>query len=179
MIAIRPAEAADVPLILQFIRELAIYEREPTAVVATEADLLRDGFGPSPRFHALLAEHDGMAAGFAFYFFVYSTWRGRPVLHLEDLFVPPSQRKKGIGIALMRRLARIAVDASCARFVWQVLDWNEPAIGFYRSLGAEILPQWQNVRIEGEALSRLAEGSSAGSTGAPPPGKNPVPSARE
>jgi GNAT superfamily N-acetyltransferase len=162
MIVIRPAVAADVPLILHFINELALYERDPDLVVATEADFLRDGFGPSPRFHVLIAEHDGVAAGFAFYFFTYSTWRGRPVLYLEDLFVPEEQRKKGIGVALMRRLARIAVDASCARFVWQVLDWNEPAIGFYRSLGAEILPQWHNVRIEGEALIRLAEGSTAG-----------------
>jgi GNAT superfamily N-acetyltransferase len=156
MLVIRPAEASDVPLILQLIRELALYEREPDAVVATEADLLRDGFGPTPRFQALIAEHDGAPAGFAFYFFTYSTWRGRPALYLEDLFVPLAQRKKGIGLALMQRLARIAVDASCARFVWQVLDWNEPAIGFYRSLGAEILPEWQNVRVEGEALKRLA-----------------------
>lgn len=162
MLMIRPAEAADVPLILRLIRELAAYEREPDAVVATEADLLRDGFGPTPRFQVLIAEHDGAPAGFAFYFFVYSTWRGRPVLHLEDLFVPTEHRKKGIGLALMRRLARIAVDASCARFVWQVLDWNEPAIGFYRSLGAEILPEWQNVRMEGEALIRFASESSAG-----------------
>jgi GNAT superfamily N-acetyltransferase len=156
MIVIRPAEAADVPLILDLIRELAIYEREPDAVVATEADLLRDGFGPTPRFQVLIAEHDGAPAGFAFYFFAYSTWRGRPVLYLEDLFVPVEQRKKGIGIALMRRLARLAVDAGCARFVWQVLDWNEPAIRFYESLGAEILRPWLNVRREGEALRRLA-----------------------
>src|SRR3954471_16406529 len=147
MLELRPAVAADVPLILAFVRALAAYEREPDAVVATEADLLRDGFGDSPRFRVLLAHWGDEPAGFAFYFFAYSTWRGRPVLHLEDLFVPPSQRKKGIGVALMRRLARIAVDASCARFAWQVLDWNEPAIGFYRSLGAEILPEWQNVRM--------------------------------
>lgn len=162
MIVIRPAEATDVPLILDLIRALAIYERDPDAVVATEADFLRDGFGPTPRFHVLIAERDGVAAGFAFYFFAYSTWRGRPVLYLEDLFVPAEQRKQGIGIALMRRLARIAVDAGCARFVWQVLDWNEPAIGFYKALGAEILPQWHNVRLQGEALKRLAESSSAG-----------------
>ncbi len=162
MIVIRPAEAADAPLILDLIRALALYERDPDAVVATEADFLRDGFGPTPRFQVLIAERDGVAAGFAFYFFTYSTWRGRPVLYLEDLFVAAEQRKQGIGLALMRRLARIAVDAGCARFVWQVLDWNEPAIGFYQSLGAEILPQWQNVRVQGEALERLAEGSSAG-----------------
>ncbi len=162
MIVIRPAEAADVPLILQLIRDLALYERDPDAVVATEADLLRDGFGPTPRFQVLIAEHDGAPAGFAFYFFTYSTWRGSQMLHLEDLFVREEARKQGIGIALMRRLARVAVDSGCARFGWQVLDWNEPAIGFYRSLGAEILPEWQNVRIQGEALARLAEGSSAG-----------------
>ena len=162
MLVIRPAEAADVPLILHLIRELAAYERDPDAVVATEADLLRDGFGPTPRFQALIAEHDGAPAGFAFYFFAYSTWRGRPVLHLEDLFVLPEHRKKGLGLALMRRLAQIAVEASCPRFTWQVLDWNEPAIGFYRALGAEILPEWQNVRLQGEALLRLASGSSAG-----------------
>jgi GNAT superfamily N-acetyltransferase len=162
MIVIRPAVAADVPLILDLIRALALYERDPDAVVATEADFLRDGFGPTPRFHVLIAERDGVAAGFAFYFFAYSTWRGRPVLHLEDLFVPAEQRKQGIGLALMRRLARLAVDTGCARFAWQVLDWNEPAIGFYRALGAEILPEWQNVRVQGEALLRLAEGSSAG-----------------
>jgi GNAT superfamily N-acetyltransferase len=157
MLVIRAAAAADVPLILRLIRELAAYEREPDAVVATEADLLRDGFGPTPRFEVLIAEHDGEPAGFAFYFFAYSTWRGRPALYLEDLFVPPEHRKKGIGLALMRRLARIAVDARCARFVWEVLDWNQPAIRFYESLGAEVLRSWLNVRVEGEALARLAE----------------------
>lgn len=157
MLVIRAAVAADVPLILRFIRDLAAYEREPDAVVATEADLLRDGFGPTPRFEALVAEHDGEPAGFAFYFFAYSTWRGRPALYLEDLFVQPEHRTKGIGLALMRRLARIAVDAQCARFVWEVLDWNQSAIRFYESLGAEVLRSWLNVRIEGEALARLAE----------------------
>jgi GNAT superfamily N-acetyltransferase len=157
MLVIRLAEAPDVPLILRLIRELAAYEREPDAVVATEADLLRDGFGPTPRFQVLIAEDAGEPAGFAFYFFAYSTWRGRPALYLEDLFVPIEHRRKGIGLALMRRLARIAVDAGCARFVWQVLDWNEPAIRFYESLGAEVLRSWLNVRMEGEALARLAE----------------------
>jgi GNAT superfamily N-acetyltransferase len=157
MLVIRAAEAADVPLVLRLIRALAAYEREPDAVIATEADLLRDGFGPTPRFQVLIAEDAGEPAGFAFYFFSYSTWRGRPALYLEDLFVPLEHRKKGIGLALMRRLARIAVDAGCARFVWEVLDWNEPAIRFYESLGAEVLRSWLNVRMEGEALARLAE----------------------
>ncbi len=156
MITIRPALAADVPLVLALVRELAAYEREPDAVLATEADLLRDGFGPTPRFQVLIAEDEGAPAGFAFYFHSYSTWRGRSVLYLEDLFVRPEHRKKGIGVALMRRLAKIAVDEGCPRFVWEVLDWNEPAIRFYESLGAEVLRPWLNVRIEGEALARLA-----------------------
>ena len=156
MITIRPALAADVPLVLALVRELAAYEREPDAVLATEADLLRDGFGPTPRFQVLIAEDEGAPAGFAFYFHSYSTWRGRSVLYLEDLFVRPEHRKKGIGVALMRRLAKIAVGEGCPRFVWEVLDWNEPAIRFYESLGAEVLRPWLNVRIEGEALARLA-----------------------
>jgi GNAT superfamily N-acetyltransferase len=143
--------------VLQLVRELAAYERAPESVVATEEDYLRDGFGPTPSFRVLMAEWDGAPVGFAFYFFAYSTWRGRPVLYLEDLFVRPEHRKKGIGLALMRRLARIAVDRGCARFVWEVLDWNEPAIQFYESLGAEVLRSWLNVRIEGSALERLGE----------------------
>jgi GNAT superfamily N-acetyltransferase len=156
MITIRPALAADVPLVLALVRELADYERDPDAVVATEADLLRDGFGPAPRFRVLIAEDEGAPAGFAFYFHGYSTWRGRPVLYLEDLFVRPEHRKKGLGLALMRRLAQIAVDEGCPRLVWEVLDWNEPAIRFYESLGAEVLRPWLNVRMQGEALERLA-----------------------
>ena len=159
MLAIRSAVDADVPLILKLVRALATFEREPEAVVATEADLLRDGFGSSPRFHVLLAEDEGEPAGFAFYFFAYSTWRGRPVLYLEDLFVLPEHRKKGIGLALMKALARLSVDQGCARFVWEVLDWNEPAIRFYESLGAEVLRSWLNVRLEGDALARLADGA--------------------
>jgi GNAT superfamily N-acetyltransferase len=158
MLSLRAAVAADVPWILQLVRELAAYEREPDAVVATEADLLRDGFGEAPRFRVLLADWDGEPAGFAFYFFAYSTWRGRPVLHLEDLFVRPPHRKLGIGLALMRRLARIAVAEGCARFTWQVLDWNEPALRFYASLGAEVRPTWLDVRLEGNALAKLARG---------------------
>ena len=129
---IRAATPADVPLILQFIRGLAIYEREPDAVTATEADLLRDGFGPEPYFHCLIAEEDGpdgkRAAGFAFYFFNYSTWTGRPGLYLEDLFVNPEFRGLGIGKALLARVAAIAVEKGCPRLQWEVLDWNTPAI---------------------------------------------------
>ncbi|MEO7113063.1 MAG: GNAT family N-acetyltransferase [Polyangiaceae bacterium] len=156
---IRPATASDATVILTLIRELAEYERDPDAVVATVEDLVRDGFGEAPRFRVLISEEDAEATGFAFYFFGYSTWRGRSVLYLEDLFVRPEHRKKGIGLALMRRLARIALDHGAQRFVWEVLDWNEPAIQFYASLGAQMLPSWLNVRLEGEALTKLAEGA--------------------
>jgi GNAT superfamily N-acetyltransferase len=159
MIRVRPAAAADAPLILALIRELAAYEREPDAVVATEADILRDGFGDPPRFQVLIGEHGGEPAAFAFYFFTYSTWRGRSCLYLEDLFVRPSSRRRGLGLALLRELAAIAVRERCDRFVWQVLDWNTPAIAFYESLGARPLREWITMRLEGEAIARLAAGA--------------------
>jgi GNAT superfamily N-acetyltransferase len=153
---IREATEADVPQILAFIRALAAYEREPDAVTATEADLLRDGFGPNPFYHCLIAEHDGKAAGFAFYFFNYSTWVGRPGLYLEDLFVLPEFRSLGLGKALLKKVAAIAVEKGCPRLQWEVLDWNTPAIDFYTAMGAEFLDEWRNVRVSGEALTRLA-----------------------
>lgn len=156
MLTLRPAGPADVPLIRSLIRELAEYEREPEAAVATEADLLRDGFGPAPRYFCLLALWDGAPAGFAFYFHNYSTWQGRWGLYLEDLFVRPAFRGRGIGKALFVALARLAVAQGCGRFQWQVLDWNESAIGFYEKLGARPLKQWLNMRLDGEALERLA-----------------------
>jgi GNAT superfamily N-acetyltransferase len=156
VLTIREATAADAPTILALVQELATYEREPDAVVATEADFVRNGFGERPLFRSLLAEWDGASAGFALYFFGFSTWTGSPVLYLEDLFVRPEHRKKQIGLALMQRLAREAVGLGCKRFVWQVLDWNEPAIRFYESLGAGVLREWLTVRLEGEALERLA-----------------------
>lgn len=165
MVTLRPAEPADVPLILAFIRELAEYEREPEAAVATEADLLRDGFGDRPRFHVVIAEHDGAPAGFAFYFFTYSTWRGRPCLYLEDLFVRPAFRRRGVGLALLRELAAIATRERCDRFVWQVLDWNAPAIAFYESLGARPLREWITMRLEGEAIAALAGGAASPARG--------------
>jgi GNAT superfamily N-acetyltransferase len=155
-ITIRPAAPEDVPLILHFIRGLAIYEREPDAVTATEADLLRDGFGENPYYHCLIAESDGKPAGFAFYFFNYSTWTGRPGLYLEDLFVNPEFRGLGIGKALLARVAAIAVEKGCPRLQWEVLDWNTPAIEFYQALGAEFLDAWRNVRMTTEAISKLA-----------------------
>jgi GNAT superfamily N-acetyltransferase len=153
---IRPATRADIPQILAFIRALAAYEREPDAVKATEAGLERDGFGPNPFYSCLIAEHDGRAAGFALYFFNYSTWLGRPGLYLEDLFVEPEFRGLGIGKALLERVAAVAVDKGCPRLQWEVLDWNTPAIEFYRAMGAEFLDEWRNVRLDGEALRRLA-----------------------
>ena len=153
---IRPATPEDVPSILRFIRELAEYEREPDAVVATEADLLRDGWGQPPRFTALIAEYDGVAAGFALYFTTYSTWRGHHGIRLEDLYVTPSLRGHGIGKALLATLARIAVDQGCPRLEWDVLEWNEPAIGFYRSLGADIMTEWRIMRLADEPLAALA-----------------------
>src|SRR3982751_3669942 len=142
MLSLRPGTPSDVPLILRLVRELATYERAPGAVVATEADYLRDGFGQPPRFHVLLGEWNGEPAGFALYFYNWSTWLGRPGLYLEDLFVRSRHRGNGIGKALLRELARIAVREGCGRFQWQVLDWDEPALGFYRSLCAAVMSAW-------------------------------------
>jgi len=153
---LRAATPADVPQILAFINALAAYEREPDAVTATEADLLRDGFGANPFYFCLMADHNGQPAGFALYFFNYSTWKGRPGLYLEDIFVHPEFRGRGIGKALLERVAAIAVEKDCPRLQWEVLDWNTPAIEFYRAMGAEFLDEWRNVRVSGDALLRLA-----------------------
>jgi GNAT superfamily N-acetyltransferase len=153
---IRAAVVEDVGQILTFIRALATYEREPDAVTATEEDLLRDGFGPNPYFSCLIAKQDGAAAGFALYFFDYSTWLGKPGLYLEDIFVHPEFRGLGIGKALLQRVAAIALEKGCPRLKWEVLDWNTPAIDFYSAMGAEFLDEWRNVRVSGEALRRLA-----------------------
>jgi len=155
-IEIRPATRADVRQILTFIRALAAYEREPNAVTATEEDLLRHGFSENPFYSCLIAEDDGKPAGFALYFFDYSTWLGKPGLYLEDLFVPLEFRGKGIGKALLERVAAIAVEKGCLRLKWEVLDWNAPAIEFYSAMGAEFLDEWRNVRVSGDALQRLA-----------------------
>jgi len=161
MLTIRPATPADVPLILEFIRDLAEYEREPQAAVATAADLLRDGFGPEPKFRVDIAEWSGEAAGFALYFWNYSTWQGKPGLYLEDLFVRPRFRGKGIGKALLVHLARVALKNNCGRLVWQVLDWNMPSIKFYESLGAQTMKEWLTMRVTDDALVRLATEHSA------------------
>lgn len=157
MLRIRPAVPEDAELIVQFIRELAEYEREPQSAIATPADILRDGFGQEPKFRTLIAEWDGRPAGFALFFLNYSTWLGRPGLYLEDLFVRPEFRGNGIGKAMLRELARIALNENCYGMKWQVLDWNTPAIDFYEALGAKLQKEWLSVRIMGEPLRALAE----------------------
>jgi GNAT superfamily N-acetyltransferase len=160
VIVIRPAVPEDVGLILRFIQELALYEREPDKVLATEADLLRDGFGPVPRFRCVIAEHDGEAAGFALFFTSYSTWRGHHGIRLEDLYVTPAKRGAGIGKALLKHLAGVAVEEGCPRLEWDVLEWNTPAIGFYEALGAEMLVEWRIMRVSGQRLGELAASSA-------------------
>jgi GNAT superfamily N-acetyltransferase len=164
MLTIRPATAADIPLIQQFIRDLAEYEREPEAAIATQEDLLRDGFGAEPKYRCVIAEWNGEPAGFAFFFYNYSTWQGKPGLYLEDLFVKPVFRGKGIGKSLLLHLAKIAVAENCGRFQWQVLDWNTPAIDFYKSLGAEIMSAWLTMRVEGDNIRKLAELADSAAT---------------
>lgn len=155
-IAIRPAAPGDVPLILALVRELAEYEREPEAVVATEPVLEEALFGERPAAEAVIAELDGTAVGFALYFFNFSTWTGKRSLYLEDLYVRDAARGRGVGTALLRHLAGVALDSDCARFEWSVLDWNAPAIAFYRAMGAVGMDEWRIQRVTGDALARLA-----------------------
>ncbi len=157
MLKIRKAVSEDIPLILSFIRELADYERAPDSVSATEEDLRRDGFRASPRFRVIIAEWDGQPAGTAFFFSHYSTWNGRPSLYLEDLFVRPEFRSRGVGKALMVHLARIAVEENCYGMRWEALDWNKPAIEVYQRLGGRFREHWRVMQLVGEDLSRLAQ----------------------
>ena len=157
VIAIRPAVPADAGLILAFIRELGEYERLSHEVVADEAGLAAQLFGKRPRAEVLIAEVDGDGAGFALFFHNFSTFVGKPGLYLEDLFVRPAFRGHGLGKRLMVRLARIAIERGCGRFEWSVLDWNTPAIDFYRSLGATGMDEWTVQRVSGDALRALAE----------------------
>lgn len=153
---IRPATPADVPVMLGFIRDLAAFEREPDAVEATE-DMLHDAlFGAQPAAEALIAEADGAAIGFAIFYVTFSTWTGRRGLWLDDLYVTPAARGGGAGAALLSALAGIAVDRGYARFEWWVLDWNTPAIDFYRAKGAVAQDQWTAQRVDGDALRVLA-----------------------
>jgi GNAT superfamily N-acetyltransferase len=156
---IRTATPADVPTILSLIRELADYERAPEAVVATENGLREVLFGAQRAAEVLLALENGDPVGFAVYFFNFSTWLGRPGLYLEDLFVRPNVRGKGFGRALLARLAQIAQERGCGRMEWAVLDWNDPAIQFYRKLGAEPMNEWTVFRLTKEGIARLASRS--------------------
>jgi len=153
---IRPATVADVPLILTLIRELAEYERAPNNAIATEEGLCEVLFGDKPSAEVLIAFENDTAVGFAVYFFNFSTWLGRPGLYLEDLFVRPTIRGKGYGRALLQRLAQIAQERGCGRMEWAVLNWNEPAIGFYKKLGAKPMEDWTVFRLTGEGIERLA-----------------------
>ena len=156
LLSIRPATADDVPLIRQLIAELAEYERLADAAVATDDDLRAQLFGAQPAAEVLIGEVDGEAAGFALFFHNFITFLGKRGLYLEDLFVRPAFRGSGLGRHLMASLARIAVQRDCGRFEWSVLDWNAPAIGFYRTLGAVGMDEWTVQRLEGEALHALA-----------------------
>ena len=156
-VQIDPATPADVPLLLELIKALAEYERMTDQVVATEADVHRTLFGDTPLAEAVIARSGGEAVGFALWFYNYSTFLGRPGLYLEDLFVLPEKRGLGIGRALLIHLARVAVSRKCGRMEWSVLNWNEPAIRFYRSLGAQPMDEWTVYRLTGDALTRLAE----------------------
>jgi len=152
---IRPATAADVPHLLRCIRELARYERLEHQLDLDGERLRADLFGPRPVCAALIAEDGGQPIGFALFFTTYSTFRTRACMHLEDLFVLPEHRGHGHGLALLRAVAAEAVRRGCPRLDWNVLDWNEPAIGFYRAQGAEVLPDWRTCRLHGLALARL------------------------
>ena len=155
-LTIRPATPADIPTLLRFIRDLAIYENAEDQAQATPSHLQRTLFDAGASAHALVCERDSTAIGFAVYFFNYSTWQGRNGLYLEDLYVDPAARGSGAGKALLQHLARTAVDKDCGRFEWSVLDWNQPAIDFYESLGALPQGEWVRYRLTGDALLRLA-----------------------
>jgi GNAT superfamily N-acetyltransferase len=157
---IRTTTEADIPVILSLIRELADYERAPEAVVTNEAGLREVLFGPERSAEVLLALEEARPVGFAVYFFNFSTWLGRPGLYLEDLFVRPSDRGKGYGRALLERLAQVAQERGCGRMEWAVLDWNDPAIQFYKKLGAEPLTEWTVFRLTQEGIAKLAGSAS-------------------
>ena len=153
---IRSATPADIPAIHRLIVELAIYEKEPDAVKATLADLERALFGDRPAAECVLADLDGQPVGLALFFTNFSTWTGKPGLYLEDLFVMPAARGSGLGKALLVHLAGLCVARGYGRFEWSVLDWNTPAIGFYKALGAKLMDEWTVMRVDGAALQALA-----------------------
>ena len=159
-LSIRPATPADIPLILSLIHELADYERAPEEAIATpelmRQHLFGSGLGKGPTAECVIGEVVGVAQGFAVYFHNFSTWKGRPGMYLEDLFVRPAARGSGLGKALLKHVAAVAVSRGCPRLEWAVLDWNEPAIGFYKKLGAVPMSEWTTFRTTGAALAELA-----------------------
>jgi GNAT superfamily N-acetyltransferase len=157
MLNIRPVTRDDVPVLLSLIRELAAYEKKAHKAVVTENELLRDGFGPQQKFRALIAEWNGEPAGYASFFYFYSTFQGRAALFLEDLFVLDKLRGKGIGKALLVAVAKLAIEEKCFGLRWEVLDWNRPAIEFYEKLGADFLHERKVVAFDADALRRVAE----------------------
>ncbi len=154
---IRPANIADIPLILQLIRDLATYERAPNDVTATEEQLGQVLFGDKPSAEVVLGFEGEWPVGFAVFFHNFSTWLGRPGLYLEDLFVQPEKRGRGYGRALLAHLAGIARERGCGRMEWAVLDWNDPAIQFYRKLGATPMEEWTVFRLTSDGISKLAQ----------------------
>jgi GNAT superfamily N-acetyltransferase len=163
MLNIHPATRDDVPTLLALIRGLAAFEKKPHKAVATEADLLRDGFGPRPKFRALIAEWDGRSAGYASFFYFYSTFQGRPALFLEDLFVLDELRGKGIGKALLASVVKLALNDGCFGLRWEVLDWNQSAIEFYEKLGATFLNERKVVAFDEDAMCRMIGTTEASS----------------
>jgi GNAT superfamily N-acetyltransferase len=159
---LRPATPGDVPEVLRLIRGLAEYERLLHEVTATEAELRDALFGSVPRAHAVIAEVDGAAVGLALFYYTFNTFKLRPNIFLEDLFVDPGYRGSGIGLALMRHLAQRAVAERCGRIEWRVLNWNQPAIDFYERLGAKPVDSWHIKQLSGDALAALAKGPSHG-----------------
>jgi GNAT superfamily N-acetyltransferase len=155
-LTIRLATAADLPLIAGFIRDLADYEKLSHEVRFDEAKLGENLFGPRPYAEVIIGEIDGSPQGFALFFHNFSTFEGRPGIYLEDLFVRPEARGSGLGKALLAHLAKLCIERDCARLEWSVLDWNEPAIGFYKSLGARMMDEWTVMRVDGDALARFA-----------------------
>jgi GNAT superfamily N-acetyltransferase len=158
---IRSATTADLPLILDLIQQLAEYEKLRDSCVATEARLRESLFGPHPAAEVIIAEHDGRPAGFALFCHNYSTFLAQRGIWLEDLFVLPEHRGRGIGRQLLERLAMLAIERDCGRLEWAVLDWNTPSIGFYRALGAVAMDEWTTFRVTGEALTTLADSTGA------------------
>ncbi len=154
---IRPARPGDEPIVLRLIKALAEYEKLAHQVVATEADLTESLFGPRPYAEAIIGYADGAPVGFAVYFHSFSTFWGRPGIYLEDVFVEPEWRGRGLGRRLLAHVARVAVERGCRRMEWSVLDWNAPSIGFYKSLGARPMDEWTVYRLDGEALARVAQ----------------------